>query len=103
MKYLVDFLEEKDVKKSKIFEHLKSKKEEVVFLKEMTKQYVEGSIEVVVFEPELHEEHFFNSRVVTELKEFKEISDVIVANRLSDNIKSVKDKVVTRDLFGGDS
>lgn len=59
-------------------------------------------IEVVVYEPVLKEETFFNSRVIKDLEEFKAISDVIVANRLSDDIKDVEDKVFTRDLFGSD-
>jgi len=59
-------------------------------------------IEVVVFEPALHEEEFFGSRVIKDFDEFKEISDVIVANRLSDEIKDVVDKVYTRDLFSRD-
>lgn len=59
-------------------------------------------IEVVVFEPALHEEDFYNSRVIKDLNEFKEISDVIVANRLSNEIKDVVDKVYTRDLFSRD-
>ncbi len=60
-------------------------------------------IEVVVFEPELEDDEFFNSRVISDLEEFKKISDVIVANRLSDEITDVSEKVVTRDLFGRDS
>jgi len=59
-------------------------------------------IEVVVFEPALKEETFYNSRVIQDLDEFKKISDVIVANRLSDEIKDVKKKVYTRDLFSRD-
>ncbi|PKM55153.1 MAG: UDP-glucose 6-dehydrogenase [Firmicutes bacterium HGW-Firmicutes-5] len=59
-------------------------------------------IEVVVFEPALEEEAFYNSRVIKDFDTFKEISDVIVANRLSDEIKDVEDKVYTRDLFSRD-
>lgn len=60
-------------------------------------------VEVVVYEPVLKEETFFNSPVVTDLNEFKSISDVIVANRLSDELQEVIDKIYTRDLFGGDA
>lgn len=59
-------------------------------------------IEVVVFEPALHEDEFYNSRVIKDFDEFKKISDVIVANRLSDEIRDVVDKVYTRDLFSRD-
>ena len=60
-------------------------------------------IEVVIYEPVLNEESFFNSRVIKDLNEFKSISDVIVANRLSNSIMDVKDKVYTRDIFNSDS
>ena len=60
-------------------------------------------IEVIVHEPALHEETFFRSRVVNDLNTFKRESDVIIANRFSDNLIDVKDKVFTRDLFGHDS
>ena len=59
-------------------------------------------IDVIVYEPVLEEEDFFNSRVVNDLEAFKAMSDVIIANRLSDDIRDVESKVYTRDLFGAD-
>ena len=59
-------------------------------------------IEVVVYEPALDAEDFYNSRVIKDFDEFKKISDVIVANRLTDDIRDVIDKVYTRDLFSRD-
>ena len=59
-------------------------------------------IEVVVYEPTLKETEFFNSKVINDINEFKKISDVIVANRLNDELKDVKEKVYTRDLFSRD-
>ncbi|AMJ88954.1 UDP-glucose 6-dehydrogenase [Alteromonas sp. Mac2] len=59
-------------------------------------------IEVVVYEPVITEDSFFHSRVIKDLEEFKSISDVIVANRVTDDIEDVLDKVYSRDLFGAD-
>jgi len=59
-------------------------------------------IEVIVYEPALKEKEFFHSRVVNDLAQFKKESDVIVANRITDDIKDVSDKVYSRDLFGKD-
>jgi UDPglucose 6-dehydrogenase len=60
-------------------------------------------VEIIVYEPALHEAAFFNSAVVNDLAEFKRCSNVIVANRLTDDLEDVADKVYTRDLFGGDA
>lgn len=59
-------------------------------------------IEVVVYEPVLEEEHFFNSKVIRDFEEFKSMSDVIVSNRLNDDLMDVEEKVYTRDLFNRD-
>ena len=59
-------------------------------------------IEVVVYEPTLKENKFFNSRVIFDLEEFKKISDIIVVNRISNDLEDVKEKVYTRDLFERD-
>ncbi len=56
-------------------------------------------IEVVVYEPTMDEERFFNSRVIKDINEFKEISDVIIANRYNEEISDVIEKVYTRDLY----
>ncbi|WP_038050682.1 nucleotide sugar dehydrogenase [Thioalkalivibrio sp. ALJ1] len=59
-------------------------------------------IEVVVYEPELPEDDFYRSRVIRDLDEFKRVSDVIVANRVTEDIRDQADKIYTRDLFGSD-
>jgi len=59
-------------------------------------------IKVVIYEPVLEEDEFFHSKVIKDLDEFKNISDVVVANRLTDDIKNIAGKVYTRDLFGSD-
>jgi len=59
-------------------------------------------IEIIVYEPVLNEEQFFHSRVVNDLRAFKDEADVILANRMTDDIRDVQYKVYTRDLFGND-
>ena len=59
-------------------------------------------IEVVVYEPSLKEEHFFRSRVIRDLDDFKKMSDVIIVNRMTDELKDVEEKIYTRDLYGRD-
>lgn len=59
-------------------------------------------VEIVIYEPLYKEDVFFNSRIIKKLQDFKQISDVIVANRLSNEVKDVESKVVTRDIFEND-
>ena len=59
-------------------------------------------IEVVVYEPTLKEDNFFNSRVINDIEEFKSVSDVIVVNRVNEELKDVKEKIYTRDLYERD-
>jgi UDPglucose 6-dehydrogenase len=59
-------------------------------------------IEVIVYEPAIHEPEFFRSKVTHDLESFKRQADVIVANRVTDDLSDVLDKVYSRDLYGGD-
>ncbi|MDE7416556.1 MAG: nucleotide sugar dehydrogenase [Lachnospiraceae bacterium] len=59
-------------------------------------------VEVVVYEPSLKEDNFFRSRVIRDLDEFKKISDVIITNRLTQELEDVEEKIYTRDIYGRD-
>ena len=59
-------------------------------------------IEVVVYEPSLKENHFFRSKVIRDLEEFKKMSDVIIVNRMTDELRDVEEKIYTRDIYGRD-
>ena len=56
-------------------------------------------IKVIIYEPVLKEDEFFHSKVIQDLDEFKKLSDLIIANRMSDDLMDVKNKLYTRDLF----
>ena len=70
---------------------------------DIMKKIKDEGIEVIIYEPATNEEEILNSPIIKELEKFKKVSDVIVANRLSESIMDVKEKVFTRDIFNSDS
>ncbi len=60
-------------------------------------------VEVIVYEPVLKEQDFFRSKVIEDIEAFKNLSDIIIANRISDEIRDVSEKIYSRDIFGVDS
>ncbi len=71
-------------------------------VQDVIKLILNKGIKVVIYEPIINDDSYFNAKIVNNLDEFKKIADIIVANRLSDEIKDVMDKVYTRDLFSRD-
>jgi len=67
------------------------------------KRIIKSDVNVIIFEPTIHKIEFLNCKVVNNINEFKALSDVIVANRLNDELKNVENKVYTRDIFNIDS
>jgi len=59
-------------------------------------------IRVVIYEPTYSDSHFFNSEIIRDIDKFKNISDIVISNRISDELKDIKDKIYSRDLFGKD-
>lgn len=59
-------------------------------------------IEVIIYEPIYKEENFFNSKIINDLNKFKELSDIIIVNRMCDELEDVKEKIYTRDLYSKD-
>jgi UDPglucose 6-dehydrogenase len=71
-------------------------------IQDVMKRIRAEGVEVVIYEPELDEEEFNGFAVISEFDAFTQMSDVIVANRMTDEIRVVQDKVYTRDLFSRD-
>ena len=71
-------------------------------LLEEIKEIKSKGVEVIIFEPDFKSEIFYNSRVIKNISQFKLLSDLVVSNRMSSEISDIKDKVITRDIFGID-
>jgi UDPglucose 6-dehydrogenase len=66
------------------------------------KRIKDKGVKIIIYEPVLNEDEFYNSPVINAFAEFKDQADVIVANRVTDEVSDVSEKIYTRDLFGGD-
>ena len=75
---------------------------ELVQSKESWRELKAKGIEVIVYEPTLKEDNFYNSKVINDLNKFKSLSDVIVVNRVNEELEDVRDKIYTRDLYERD-
>ena len=71
-------------------------------IQDVMKILIDEGIEVVIYEPTLKDNQFFNCKVIKDLDSFKKVSDVIIANRMDNDIKDAKNKIYTRDLFARD-
>ena len=71
-------------------------------IQDVIEKLKDKNIKVVIYEPEVKESTFDNLRVIKDFASFKQISDVVVANRLTDELKDIRNKVYTRDLFSRD-
>ena len=61
-----------------------------------------NKIEIIIFEPKIIDEKYHNSQVINDLKEFKDIADIIIANRITDELMDIENKVYSRDIFNSD-
>lgn len=68
-------------------------------IQDVIKNLKQSNVDIIIYEPTLNDEQFDGCILVNDIEKFKNVSDVILANRLDDNIKSVSEKIYTRDLY----